>query len=337
MAFKFGGSGADFLRGSGDGSGGPFGAQASGNIAWFDAYGTGDMNDYSMFGSYNEEGGGSAEQEGLDTSSKSGATGQIGDTANDNPMNRFFNKLGLPNSSTSVNAAFPAAQKSSDLRAGGYREAAEIFKQYLSQSLDNLRPFGEAAGEALGRIGELMSDPSSLMDRADVQFRKGEGTKAVESLQSKRGDLFSSQGGKDMVRFNQEFVSQELDNALAREHRILQSTMHPVMKFSDNLMQSGRAMSGLKLGEIEADADYWDFIVNYTNRADSDAAGLTGSIFGGVMGMMGGGGGGGGGGGSGGGGGGGFGNSVSYGNAFGDNYNTGGNQHTFNNNFESLK
>lgn len=213
--------------------------------------------------------------------------GGYGDAAGDVPIFGLMNKLGLPNPSTSLGVAEENVIQSSALRQQGFQKAYDEFQKYLEDAIDGLEGYGETSKLALDQINKLISDPSSLS--SDPGYKLG--LENLSARQSGTGDLFSGAGAKDLLDYGQAGIGQAMDKYM----RVISGTMAPVQQTANLKATGGQQLAGYHIGEAEAAADPYDFMANYANRADSDAAQLTGSIFGGILGSKGGGGGGGGG------------------------------------------
>lgn len=123
-------------------------------------------------------------------------------------------------------------------------------------------------------IARLKGDPSfgslsknfSLQDfQADpgYQFRKDEGNKALEAMQSKRGNLFSGLAMKEAADFNSGLASQEFGAAYGRDDNNKNRLYNMLAGVSNQGM--GAVNSGISAGQ------------NYANQA-SNIAGQLGNV-----------------------------------------------------------
>lgn len=155
--------------------------------------------------------------------------------------------FGMAGSSRQADAAQQAAQLQSDAAQRGM----DISQQQYAQTREDLEPYRDIGGQAMGRLGSLMQ--GGAFDRTfgvspeeqyaqlqrpyesrglaelggpiDVditqdpgyQFRLQQGQEAVEKSAAARGGYFSGQTGIDLQKYGQGLASQEYQSAFDRE------------------------------------------------------------------------------------------------------------------------
>ena len=166
----------------------------------------------------------------------------------------------------SVRERFPDISENWTPYEGAVEDFAKANPQDTSSS-----DFGSLLKKYTG--ADLASEPG-------FQFRQAEGQKGVERSAAGRGGLFSGAAGKALTRYNQDYASNEYQNAFNRDASQKQQTYG---------MLSGQSAQGLnaatQTGNFGANAAAQG--ANYTTQgANAQAAGMVGqanSLNGGIQ------------------------------------------------------
>lgn len=102
------------------------------------------------------------------------------------------------------------------------KDANQLAKEMFDTQRADLAPWREAGSTALGQLTNEMNDlgrsftASDMMADPGYQFRMDEGQKALERSAAARGGLMSGATGKALMRYGQDFASNEYNNAYNR-------------------------------------------------------------------------------------------------------------------------
>lgn len=121
-----------------------------------------------------------------------------------------------------------AAKKAAKTQAEGTMSAAQLELQGTREGIEyqtgaeararkDISPWRKKGVMALDKLYGLMeTGPGKFEESPGYQFRKAEGLKAIERSAAARGGVFSGRGLKDIIRFGQDYASNEYDNFLNR-------------------------------------------------------------------------------------------------------------------------
>lgn len=154
------------------------------------------------------------------------------------------------------------------------RERFPTLSENWTPNQEDVDAFGKAYPQdsSSSEFGSLLKKytGADLASEPGYQFRQSEGQKGVERSAAGRGGLFSGQAGKALTRFNQDFASNEYQNAFNRDAS---------QKAQTYGMLSGQSAQGLnaatQTGNFGANAAAQG--ANYTTQgANAQAAGIVG-------------------------------------------------------------
>lgn len=130
--------------------------------------------------------------------------------------------IGAGASVMGAKAAAKGQEKAANATVKANRETIAFQKEIFEQQRADAMPWRDAGIAALKQIQDGIAsgafDPSKFDFKADpgYAFRLAEGEKAIERAQSKRGNVLSGGAGKALLRYGQEYASDEYDRAYAR-------------------------------------------------------------------------------------------------------------------------
>ena len=131
-----------------------------------------------------------------------------------------------------------SADKATALQEKQYEESKGINQQAVSDANSQTDAWRLAGLEALEKLqGKLDAGPGEFTEDPGYQFRLQEGQKALERSAAARGGLLSGATGKGLVRYGQDFATQEYDNFLKRYY----DSLAPLQQMSGVGVNTGQA------------------------------------------------------------------------------------------------
>ena len=142
--------------------------------------------------------------------------------------------VGAGSSILSTKAQIAAAKSGADATTAAANEASAVQMQMFKQQREDLLPWIETGQKAQGTLADLMgidtggersdkfgslADPFSQDDfyqDPGYAFRKQEGEAGINRMASASGGFFSGQRAKALNKYNQDYASQEYQNAFNR-------------------------------------------------------------------------------------------------------------------------
>lgn len=130
--------------------------------------------------------------------------------------------IGAVGSAMGAKSAAKGQTAAANAQVRANRDTIKFQKEVFEQQRADAMPWRDAGITALKQIQDGIAnglfDPSKFDFKADpgYAFRLAEGEKAIERAQSKRGNVLSGGAGKALLRYGQEFASDEYDRAYAR-------------------------------------------------------------------------------------------------------------------------
>jgi hypothetical protein len=121
-----------------------------------------------------------------------------------------------------ANAASEGATKAAQAQVQANRDTIKSQEKIFEQTRADAAPWRDAGIAALKQISDGIAngsfDPSKFDFEADpgYEFRRAEGEKAIERSQAARGNVLSGAAGKALLRYGQDYASNEYDRAYAR-------------------------------------------------------------------------------------------------------------------------
>ena len=144
---------------------------------------------------------------------------QLGQAAVDLYGN-YLAQEGISDASQNVMAGL---EQSNELLRGYAGESQQTLEDIYQQNLEMLAPYQQAGVQALDRYGNLLSDPSQIMEDPAAQFRLQQGQQAVERSMAAKKLRGSGAAMGEALRYGQGFASQELDRSLQRQLPLIQA------------------------------------------------------------------------------------------------------------------
>lgn len=193
-----------------------------------------------------------------------------------------------------------------DMFGGGNVKAAKDaakreWAQYL-QSREDLAPWRESGATAVKSLADkVAAGPGELTKSPGYQFRLDEGTRALNRSAAARGTLGSGAQQKNLLRYGQNYATNEYDNFLNRYYQSLtplqslsglgltstgqtaQLGANAVTNMNRNNQQAAAARSSAfdTLGNIALfGIDQWNLNSLNKNSGSSGSSGLSGNNYG---------------------------------------------------------
>ena len=102
-------------------------------------------------------------------------------------------------------------------------KAQRTIREGAAQSRADLQPWRAAGEDALKLYDEkIKAGPGEFTESPGYQFRKEEGEKAVRRAASAKGELGSGKFGKELVRYSEDYATDEYDRFLSRYYQSLE-------------------------------------------------------------------------------------------------------------------
>lgn len=118
-----------------------------------------------------------------------------------------------------------AAKKASKSQASAAKKATQISHDEYLQTREDNAPWRAAGEQALRQLGDLTKEGGDLTRRFTINdfikdpgydFRMSEGAKAIERSAAARGGVLGGATLKALTQYNQDFASNEFNNAYYR-------------------------------------------------------------------------------------------------------------------------
>ncbi len=112
---------------------------------------------------------------------------------------------------------------SAAIQARSATKAQRTIRDAAAQSRADLQPWRVAGEDALKLYDEqIKAGPGEFTESPGYQFRKEEGEKAVRRAASAKGELGSGKFGKELIRYGQDYATDEYDRFLSRYYQSLE-------------------------------------------------------------------------------------------------------------------
>ena len=161
---------------------------------------------------------------------------------------------------TAVSAVSGVAQANAVNSAADKAASAE--ERMFEKGREDLRPFREAGTKALERYESLMADPSQIKSLPGYEFRRKEGQDMVEGSASARGKLFSGETGKALMKYGQDYASNELDKQLAREGQLINTGAQAAATGAQQAGYAGKTLAEIEMNRGKGVADAYGTIAS---------------------------------------------------------------------------
>ena len=175
------------------------------------------------------------------------------------------------------NRAARDAKKAANRQEDLGRESLDFQKYQYEQGREDIAPWMEAGKGALAQLlAGLESgrfDPSNYQFQQDpgYQFRLGEGEKSLGRMASARGGRFGGRSMKDLLRYNQDYASNEYNTGYNRNAMSLSDLYNKYAGISGTGQTT--SMGGAQMGQ-QFGRDYSEGLANIAN---AQAAGRMGA------------------------------------------------------------
>jgi hypothetical protein len=155
-----------------------------------------------------------------------------------------------------------ASERAAEAQIQGSRSAAEAQVYAVDRALEAQAPWLEAGERGLDTLESMLSrGPGKYTESPGYQFRLGEGEKGIERFASAKGGLLSGATGKALMRYGQDYATQDFDKFLARYYDSLkpyqslaQVGQTSATKSADLMVEGGEAQAAGYLGVGKAQA-----------------------------------------------------------------------------------
>jgi len=115
-----------------------------------------------------------------------------------------------------------AAKKSAKAQKQAAKTSSDTTMQMFYQNREDLAPWRTAGARSLTALeGLLKEGPGQYTASPGYQFRLGEGLKAIDRMSAARGGFGGGAHGKGLVRFAEDYATNDYDNFLQRYYKKL--------------------------------------------------------------------------------------------------------------------
>ena len=122
----------------------------------------------------------------------------------------------------SAGVGYLAADKSADAQQDASKTASNAQLKMFYQGREDTAPWRTAGVNALDRLStKVAAGPGEFTESPGYQFRTAEGQKAIERSAAARGGLLSGRAGKELMRYGQDYATNDYDNFLRRYYESL--------------------------------------------------------------------------------------------------------------------
>lgn len=202
-------------------------------------------------------------------------------------------------SNAAANKSSKAANNAAKTQAAAADRANEQAQSQFEQTREDYKPWREAGGLALSKMGYLTGDNTQpaydWQTDPGYEFRLAEGEKGINRAAAARGGFNSGGALKDLSRFNSNLASQEYGNAWNRlaglaglgqtaTSQLAQLGQGYSQMYGANETGKGNALAAGQVGAANARASGYGAIANSIGNAMTGYAGAGG--FGGGGGGM---------------------------------------------------
>ena len=147
------------------------------------------------------------------------------------------------------------------LGAFGTYQSSKTASKAAQQAVGMADPFGKYRGQFAKQLQTLYQNPWQIADTPGYQFRLAQGLEGVNRNAAASGMLGSGNRLMELMRYGQDYGSQEFDNEIARLMQLSGATMGS---------PTGAAQMNLLAGQLQGD------VFGNTARAIGEAAGSIG-------------------------------------------------------------
>ena len=109
-----------------------------------------------------------------------------------------------------------ASKKAAKAQVESADKAAEVQRYMFDQSRQDMAPWREAGGQAIGSLSAMLQPGYDHTTSPGYQFRMDEGMRAVENSAAAKGMLGSGGTLKDLVRFGQGVAADDFNQQFNR-------------------------------------------------------------------------------------------------------------------------
>ena len=141
-------------------------------------------------------------------------------------------------------------------REQGFTEALASY----TPARDKYQPYMDMGAESASAVQKLFGDPSSIKGLPSYKFRYEEGQKGVENIAGSKGKLFSGQTLQELVRYGQEFASNEYDKEIARRMPVISAGLTATKGYDEASFN----LADLQAGKGQAFAQRYEDQAKYT-------------------------------------------------------------------------
>ena len=147
------------------------------------------------------------------------------------------------------------------LGAFGTYQSSKTASKAAQQAVGMADPFGKYRGQYAKQLQTLYQNPWQIADTPGYQFRLAQGLEGINRNAAASGMLGSGNRLMELMRYGQDYGSQEFDNEIARLMQLSGATMGS---------PTGAAQMNLLAGQLQGD------VFGNTARAIGEAAGSIG-------------------------------------------------------------
>ena len=117
---------------------------------------------------------------------------------------------------------YSSAGKAADAQTDAAKIASRTQLQMFEEGRADMAPWRTAGVNALDRLStKVAAGPGEYTESPGYAFRTAEGQKAIERSAAARGGLLSGRAGKELMRYGQDYATNDYDNFLRRYYESL--------------------------------------------------------------------------------------------------------------------
>ncbi len=149
-----------------------------------------------------------------------------------------------------------AARKGRMASESRTRGAQAYQKEIYGGAKDRFAPYIKAGKYGIEGARDLLKDPSSITKTPGYQFRLGEGRRTREQSAAARGSLFSGSTMEELIRYGQNFASEEYQNEFSRRMQLAGTGIQANTVVSNVGMKAASNIAGLSTAQNETGLEY---------------------------------------------------------------------------------
>jgi hypothetical protein len=198
------------------------------------------------------------------SASKNASDAQLQATRESNALQKYIYEQNM--------AEYGQNADTRDQYAGQFNQATgeqkDLINNYLDQTAwggSQTYPNIQAGQRAISGYENLLNQPQGITENPGYQFRLGEGTKAVQRGAAARSGVLGGAAQKALLKYGQDYATNEYDSALKRYLPLIQSGQTGVSQ-----LQGFQGLTGQGVNQMgNANSNYLNLANLYGNAANA--------------------------------------------------------------------